>query len=308
MPSVIAPKAFKGRLANQTALLEYFTSGDNSDPEVSPYAQARAELLRKAGFSKADIGRFEIANIYVSLSNATPTFFWLLLFIASDPQLTNEIRAELSKIVSATDGGGKREMTIDITSISEACPLLLSAYQETMRLTDSQIATRIVKEDTIFSDSGNSYILKKGATVQMPSGIIHSSTAAWGPDAGSFNPRRFLKTQPDSSQKAMPETDKEQEKLRKKSFAPFGGGIHLCPGRHFAFAEILGSVAVLTMGYEITTKDGATLPSPVPGEWKTIKFGEAVAKPVGRLASIGARVRRRQGFEDVIWKFKVGGD
>jgi hypothetical protein len=306
MPSVVAPKAFKARIANQTALQEYFAAGYNEDADVSRYARARAEIIRKFGFSKADVGNFEIANIHVSVSNATPTFFWLMLFIASDPQLTEEIRTEVSKIVSVSNQAGKREMTIDITKISEECPLLLSAYQETMRLTDSQTATRIVKEDFILSDSKNSYLLQKGATVQIPGGIPHNSIAVWGPDAATFNPRRFLRTDSNSSKNTTSEADKEQEKLRKKAFVPFGGGIHLCPGRHFAFGEILGSVAVMMMGYDITTKDGAILQGPVPGEWKTIKFGEAVAKPVGRLTSLGARVRRRQGFEDVIWKFETG--
>jgi cytochrome P450 len=95
--------------------------------------------------------------------------------------------------------------------------------------------------------------------------------------------------------------------LRKKAFAPFGGGIHLCPGRHFAFAEILGTVAVLVMGYEITAKDGELLPTPTSKEWKGIKFAEAAAKPYGRLANMSGRIRRRQGFDDVIWSFNVGG-
>jgi cytochrome P450 len=278
------------------------------EPDVSPYAQARAENLRKFGFGNAAIGKLEIANIHVAVANAIPIFFWLLLFIVTDPQLKKEIRAELSKIVSPTGKGGKHELVIDITNVSESCPLLLSAYQETLRLTSSHIATRFIMEDTILSDGKSSFLLRKGATVQMPSGVMHNSTAVWGPNAGdTFDARRFLKTERSSS-KSLSEADKEQERLRKRAFAPFGGGIHLCPGRHFAFAETLGTIAVLTVGYEITTKDGGLLPKPASQEWKGIKFAEAVAKPYGRLASMGARIRRRQGFEDVIWSFKVGGN
>jgi cytochrome P450 len=230
----------------------------------------------------------------------------MLLFIISDPQLKDDIRAELSKIVCPTGKGGKRELVIDITNVFKECPLLLSVFRETLRLTNSQMATRLVLEDTLLSDGKSTFLLRKGATVQMPAGVMHNSTAVWGPNAGDmFDARRFLKTAPSSS-KSLSEADKEQERLRKKSLVPFGGGIHLCPGRHFAFAEILGTVAVLVMGYEITATDGALLPTPTSEEWKGIKFAEAAAKPYGRLAGMSARIQRRQGFEDVIWSFKVG--
>ncbi len=303
MPSVLAPKAFKARIANQTALREYFAAGYGEDPDVSKYAHARADVIRSVGFSQADVGRFEIANIHVSVANATPTFFWLVLFIVSDPQLTDDIRAELKNVISSSDEEGQRVMTINITNISDACPLLLSAYQETMRLTNGQTATRLVKRDLLLSDSTHSYLLTKGATVMMPGGIPHYSKTVWGPSAATFDARRFLKPNADTSKKIA---TSEADKLRKKAFVPFGGGIHLCPGRHFAFSEILGSVALLTMGFEITTEQGATISPPAPGEWKTVKFGEAVGKPVGRLANFGARIRRRKGLEDVIWRFETG--
>jgi hypothetical protein len=119
MPSVVAPKAFKARIANQTALQEYFAAGYNEDANVIRYAQARAEIIRKFGFSKDDVGNFEIANMHLSVSNATPTFLWLMLFITPDFRPTEEIWTEVSKIVCVSNKAGKREMTIDITDISE---------------------------------------------------------------------------------------------------------------------------------------------------------------------------------------------
>lgn len=43
----------------------------------------------------------------------------------------------------------------------------------------------------------------------------------------------------------------EADRQRKAAFFPFGGGLHLCPGRNFAFAEILGLMSVLVTGFDI---------------------------------------------------------
>lgn len=51
----------------------------------------------------------------------------------------------------------------------------------------------------------------------------------------------------------MPETEADAKvaRKRKQAFIPFGGGKHLCPGQHFAFAENLGFLAAVVLGFRL---------------------------------------------------------
>jgi len=132
----------------------------------------------------------------------------------------------------------------------------------------------------------------------MPSVALHDSAAIWGPDVDTFDARRFIKR--DTLSRTSPQ-EREQKKLQTQGFIPFGGGIHLCPGRFFALAEILGMVAVWTLGYEfVDSKNGSAVQVP---KQSPQRFGEAIKKPDGKTM---VKVRRREGWENITWKFKVG--
>lgn len=297
-PSITFPKAFKARAELQEALIKYYCAKHDLEPDVSQIVKARANVLRKKGISDVDVGKFELALVHVSTTNAIPTMFWLLCFILADAKLTSIIRQELESIITVIDlANGGREATIDITKFDAHCPVLVSSYRETIRLGSSQVGARRVVEDTMVSDGKNEYLLRAGCDVQLPSGISHLSHTAWGSDAGSFNSTRFLTPEQkgDTSIKARIE-DREQ----KKFFIPFGGGKHLCPGRNFAFAEILGGVASLLMGFDVKGSDGSLIKVPVLSR---AKLSEAVAKPTGEGLLMGAMLTRRHGWEDTIWKF-----
>jgi len=152
--------------------------------------------------------------------------------------------------------------------------------------------------DTTISDGKTSYLLTKGTDVMMPSGISHLSTKAWGPNATEFDARRFLRPE---DKEVLDEKEKEQEKARKRAYFPFGGGKHLCPGRNFAFAEILGMIAVLVMGFDVKSTDGGLIRIP---DLRNAKIGEASGKPYpGKGDKMGAKIERRKEWEDVVWKF-----
>lgn len=119
--------------------------------------------------------------------------------------------------------------------------------------------------------------------------VAHEMTEVWGPDALEFNPERFVGS-------AGSFADKDLEKKRRAAYIPFGGGLNLCPGRNFAFAETLGLISVLVLGYDVEglrtdqVKMGprvlaSAMPKPTDGD------GGAVT------------IRRRRGWEDVQWSF-----
>ena len=112
-----------------------------------------------------------------------------------------------------------------------------------------------------------------------------------GPDAKEFKPERWLAQDP---------LLKEARKAQAMAFFPFGGGKNLCPGRHLAFTEITGFVAMLLYGFELSMGDGGVLPVP-KGEVQ--KLGFASISPEKELEVL---VKRRPNFEGVVWEFNVG--
>ncbi|CAG8982251.1 hypothetical protein HYALB_00004485 [Hymenoscyphus albidus] len=296
-PSFFVPKAHRGRAAVQAAFTEYFKNGYDLQPDVSPLVHSRAACYAKYGISLSDLGQLELAIVHVATANAIPTTFWTLLFIASSPTLTSLIRHELLTITKPSSGDPEREIDINIAKFSSHCPLLVSCYREVIRLGNSNIGARRVMTDTTITDGTSTYLLKAGCNVQIPSGVIHMSEETWGPNASTFDARRFL----DPNLKGnMTAKEREEDRQRKKAYFPFGGGKHLCPGRNFAFAEILGLLSVLVLGFDIRALDGGLVEVPKMGR---SGVAEGMVKPTGKDLEMGVRIERRRGWEDAIWGF-----
>ncbi|CZR64378.1 related to cytochrome P450 7B1 [Phialocephala subalpina] len=280
----------------RAAFRQFYADPNKCDhPSVSDMVRSRMKVNRLYGVPAEEMGNSELGLIFVATTNAIPTLYWVILYIFSNPKLVSELRNHLEQsgvVTSAGDVEGTRKLRIDHTKFQERCPLLVAAYNETMRLTNLQPSIRVVREDFVLScgginEKGNpeGYLLKKGSLVMAPARILHLSREIWGEDAEAFRHERWLAL----------------TKVQKRAFIPFGGGKHLCPGRDFAFAEIVGTLAVLILGFEITGSDGDVVRIPVGME---TKFGVAGPSEDGKALKI--KVRRRPGWEDVVWEFGAG--
>ncbi|KAL8786033.1 MAG: hypothetical protein Q9213_003015 [Squamulea squamosa] len=237
-PSLVARKGYRARSNLIDAIVDYFEWSGHEN--ASDLTKARYRTGVAYGLSIPNIARFEIGSIMGVLVNSTPTLFWLLVHIYSDPRLLAEIRIELSRGITKQlmDATGERKCTIDVSTLRLMFPLLASTYQETLRYHTHNISFRVVMQDTVLV---NKYHLKAGGIIQMPGATIHALESIWGDDAHQFNPHRFLR----STQ------DVDKAKLYPGAFRSFGGGVSLCPGRHFATTEICSATSMFVSRFDM---------------------------------------------------------
>ncbi|KAK0718612.1 cytochrome P450 [Lasiosphaeria miniovina] len=290
LPSVLARRAYRARTRIAAALERYFSARHDGAAGVSAFVRERSRLLRSYGVDDGELARNETAITLVATSNAVATLFWCLAELFARPDLLRDVRAEVARAV-AVQGEGRRA-TVPAAGLEARVPLLASAYREAIRLASQSVASRRVLRDTVVSAGagGPSYLLRAGTDVFLPAKQVHRDRAVWGADAERFDARRFLARAHGGG------ASDDVLRLRRAAFVPFGGGKHLCPGRHFVFVENLATMAALALGFELDGLDAARL------QMAESRRGET-AKPVPGMAGGPVVLRRRKGWEDVVWEF-----
>lgn len=310
-PKYTARKGFAGRRKLHKAINEYFDRGDHK--YGLGVLKVRHDAVINNGGTTDDVARFEIGDLIGVLVNATPTFFWMLLTIYSDPTLLEEIRTEIAAVMTTTTmtepsssstRSGKRKHEIDITLLEPKCPLLISAYRELLRLRTQSSSSRWIVKDTLIADQ---YFLKKDSVLMVPGALIHADPI-WGPDRNEYNPRRFLKNNPATSTTSTSTTsakNADQEKSAKVhpgAYRAWGGGQTLCPGRFFATTEITAAVAMVVARFEIEPVDakGGRV------KWRFPKVdGNRVASSIHPPSEdVRVRVTEREGWRGEEWGFR----
>lgn len=244
MPSITARKPYRARKILERAWDSDHSSGLMND--ACSMVRDRDENARKYGVAETEVRSWSWVMWFAPSTNSGPVAYWLLSYIFADAELLEDIRKEISKVVTISTVGGQKRVALEVGRVQNDCPLLYAAWEETLRLAVPTVSVRLVTEDTIIADK---YLLKKGSTVQLPSGVNHVSSAIWGPRPEQFDPRRMLKSTIDS----LP---KEQQKIRLQAYWSWGGGKWKCPGQKFAIAEILPFAASMLLAFDIKMKNG----------------------------------------------------
>ncbi|KAK3362181.1 putative cytochrome P450 [Lasiosphaeria ovina] len=281
LPFITCRKSVAARNKVAKAFEAYYLAGGVE--KGSALARNRYQVSVDHGLPLEDIARFEVGGSMAILLNTTPAALWTLLLLHShgDGSLLNDIRAEIDACTetSTAADGQTTVKTLDIASLKDSCPLLLSAYQEVLRYRAMGTSVREVMEDTHLGP----WLLKKGAMLQMPSRVMHQDSSLWGANVDEFYPRRFLAN------------EKQHRPRGDVCFRAFGGGKTLCPGRHFATNEILALVAVFIARFDMKPvgDNGWKLPTTT-----NTNVASVIMEPD---YDVQVDVRTRPGMEGVRW-------
>ena len=190
MPSITCAKAYNGREKVVAAFEKYYAN--NGPASASHYVKAQAKTSDGHGLSINDRARFDAVKGHAILANTTPTAFWTLYHVFSDPAILEEVRAQVKPLLrsESEEQNGTVSHTIDISKIREV-PILHSILQESLRHYASGTGSRIVLEDTMLDDR---YLLQKDSFIFMPNHSYHFDETSWGPTVRDFDALRFLKT------------------------------------------------------------------------------------------------------------------
>ena len=284
LPKITARKAFKARESIVASFVKYYEAGGQENSSQMTYGRWKAQ--HDAGATTEDIARLETAAGIGILSNTVPSTFWTLFEIYSRPELLAKLREEIRMnalhLASSSNATGVTH-TIDLADIKDRCPLLLSTFQEVLRLRSNGAPTRLVYRDIMLNDQ---YLLKAGAVLQMPSECINREGSTWGADSTEFDPSRFIAN------------GEQKQPKRATGFMSFGASPNICPGRHFATGEIVAMVAMLMLRYDITPSNGSwTRPRLNP---RALAASVTPPKEEFRVT-----ISPRKEFEGAQWSFNV---
>jgi hypothetical protein len=210
-----------------------------------------------------------LSVIYLAaFANVHASTYWLICYILFDPNLKAAIMEEFAPAFK--DG------VIDVAYIIDSCPLLDSAFRETLRLHITSNTVRYIEAPTRVQDK----ILEPGNQLMIPLRQLGHADEIWGAGHEGFDPARFVRDKSLASHTA---------------YRPFGGGAWLCPGKKFAARQILTTVSYILHTYEIDLPSVEGKPQSFPrNEHENLAFGVSVPKtgmdPVIKL-------RRREGAE-----------
>lgn len=264
-------------------LADFFTDNEKSS-QSSSFITGISDLFRKFGYlSPDDLSGYFLSIVFASKSNSVPMAFWYLAFIIHDEQF----RGEVMKIITSHYNSTTQDFDWQALYRDE---LLNSAFKETARLVSNITSGRVVCRDSMIKiadskapSSTKEFYLRKGDSVLVLASMSHWDGEAF-PEPMLWNARRFM---PENSGKLI-----KHDKASKdgdpqwKAYIPWGGGGHMCPGRHLAIVEAITQL-VYVLWYFDVEKLSADVPQMNVGE----NYGSGVLKP---SSTYNVRFRRRE--------------
>lgn len=244
--------------------------------KVSEIIQFRQDFLNNHMDHNSQ-GSFQLGFVWATMANTLPTAFWSLYFVMRDPVARAACREEADRVLgpwlkqqeeqgASKEGseGGKEALA----NVLNNMPRLESVVSEALRMCIASITLRQVMQPFDMALGEHSVTLRKNDQVVLAPTLTHydpdiydqPTVFQWDrflmpeeePDAGKTVDEGSTKTASLSTARRKPVRYKNGKKVPPAiALQPFGGGSTMCPGRHFALAEIKAFVALVLVQWEL---------------------------------------------------------
>jgi cytochrome P450 len=198
-----------------------------------------------------ELPKTDASLLWAAQANTAVVAFFTLFFILRDKTVKQQVQEEVRTALASSDKQSTRStpyLTADVLSRMEK---LDSCISETLRLISAPLPMREVMQDLdIELVSGSKVQLKKGQFAAIYPRYTHMHPAIY-PNPEQFQWDRFLGKQ-------KPNQFFYQGEPLKYSLIPFGVGLSVCPGRHFARNEFKVITALLLNWCDIAVQKTET--------------------------------------------------
>jgi cytochrome P450 len=199
-----------------------------------------------------------LSLVFAAVGNSTPSAFWILASVLSDPEALAALQSEVDSFSCASE----KDADFTVEQL-EKCVTMQSMWTEALRLYYAGFTVRdVVKDMVVEMDAQReggptTFVLKKGSRLMAFAGIRHTDPDIFeNPDMFVWN--RFL---PDPTTGEAPVfTTKDGLPLKGEPVIAFGGGAHRCPGRRFIENEVKSLLAYMFTKFELRLAEGESVP------------------------------------------------
>lgn len=224
-------------------------------PKASKLVQERISLTQSFGYTTESIAKTELDMMFALQANATPTAFWVLLHIITDPSLSLKFR----KIADDT------AMSNDELLKTAKMPELDGVFKEALRMHSHAPIIRKVMAQTVIPIANDhveggieEMIVEPGSYVVIPTPTVHFSELNY-PDPDVFDPSRWDAQPLEKCEKTNSRST--NIKMARQQLVSFGGGSHYCPGRFFARIEIMSFAILFYKLFEVQNPERVKMAS-----------------------------------------------
>ncbi|KAI0756862.1 cytochrome P450 [Daedaleopsis nitida] len=226
----------------------YVVEQDRSGQELPTFCHEAMDGRNRSTWTYRDVATVLAAQLWALQANAIFTAYWLIAIVLQQPAGLTPLADELDEArrdwqAAHTSTPVGLAFFDEIASNSKSLPLLSSAIQEALRFSSSPFSIRRVVAPVTLAG----YQLQVGERVVCATRLVHLDDEIHA-HADQFDMRRYLKTP-----RAM-----KDGKMVPNHTMPFGGGVSMCEGRHFAMSELKLFLAILLTYATIEIDEGCT--------------------------------------------------